>query len=185
MNGDLMDVLAAARSGRPEALRAFVEAIWPQAYRLARAVLHDHGRAEDTAQEACALTVAALGQLRGDHAFLAWFRRIVLREAYRQSRRGGPEVPVPEPRDDGSASAVSSADLDLRAAVRALPPLYRVPLVLRYVEDLSSSEIGCALGLPAATVRWRLAVARRKLGIALRGGRGQGALEPHVRGTSR
>ena len=56
----------------------------------------------------------------------------------------------------------------MRLALRRLPPELRNPIVLRYYGDLSSTDIGHILGLPAATVRGQLSVARRRLAEALR-----------------
>jgi len=56
----------------------------------------------------------------------------------------------------------------LRLALQRLPPELRNPIVLRYYGDLSSTDIGQIVGLPAATVRGRLSVARRRLADALR-----------------
>ena len=52
---------------------------------------------------------------------------------------------------------------ELGEAVRALPEDLRVVLAMRVVGELTSAEIGAALGQPAGTVRYKLAKARRAL----------------------
>jgi len=54
-------------------------------------------------------------------------------------------------------------DDDVRRALLALPEVYRVPLVLLYVEDLSYRELADALGCPVGTVMSRLHRARKIL----------------------
>lgn len=56
-----------------------------------------------------------------------------------------------------------SARLDLEAAIGRLPDSLRLPLELHYFMGLNSREIATALGVPAATVRFRLMLARRRL----------------------
>ena len=56
----------------------------------------------------------------------------------------------------------------VRAALAALPPGEREPLVMKYTLDLSSREIAARLGLTAAAVDMRLTRARRRLAETLR-----------------
>jgi RNA polymerase sigma-70 factor (ECF subfamily) len=73
--------------------------------------------------------------------------------------------------DEGRAAAgfedALAERLDVLRALAMVPMWLRVPLVLRYVDGLSSREIGLALGAPAATIRFRLALGRRRLAVAL------------------
>lgn len=56
--------------------------------------------------------------------------------------------------DPGAATWIER--LDLRDALLALPVELKLVVTLRYFGAMDSSEIGHALGLPAATVRSRL-----------------------------
>jgi RNA polymerase sigma-70 factor (ECF subfamily) len=58
---------------------------------------------------------------------------------------------------------------DLMAALRALDPEQRALVVLRHVLGYRSSELAGMLGLPAATVRTRLARALAELRTLLDG----------------
>jgi RNA polymerase sigma factor (sigma-70 family) len=60
---------------------------------------------------------------------------------------------------------------ELDRAIRRLPDDLRVALVLQVVGGQTSAEIGEALGQPAATVRYHLAQARRRLADELRSAR--------------
>jgi RNA polymerase sigma-70 factor (ECF subfamily) len=59
------------------------------------------------------------------------------------------------------------ARLDVALALGALPLALREPVVLHYLDGLTSAEIGAALGMPAATIRFRLMLARRRLALLL------------------
>jgi RNA polymerase sigma-70 factor, ECF subfamily len=156
------DVLA-ARRGDPDARDRLLAALWPRAYRLAASVVADRDLAEDAAQDALVIVATRLGTLNDPVAYPAWSARIVVnavRTAMRRARRERRPLcaGIPPPFEDGSA-----ARLDMIVALAALPRWLRIPLVLRYVDGLTSREIGTALGAPAATIRFRLALGRRRL----------------------
>jgi RNA polymerase sigma-70 factor, ECF subfamily len=150
------------------ALDALIGAVWPEAYRLAFAVLRDHGLAEDAAQEACAAIVRFLPSLKDSGAFRTWSYKIVARHALDVARRR----PRTTDLDKLSAHAIDSERsdaLDLYAALAALTPQQRTTILLRYYAGLRSDEIGEAIGIPPSTVRFHLVLARRALRKALGG----------------
>jgi RNA polymerase sigma-70 factor (ECF subfamily) len=94
-----------------------------------------------------------------------------LDEVRRRARRPVPGDPAP----DGPAAVaapVGGADagieavagrLDTDAALARLPYEFRVAVVLRDLCDLDYAEIGRVLGIPAGTVRSRIARGRAQL----------------------
>lgn len=62
----------------------------------------------------------------------------------------------------------------LEEAIRRLPEDLHQVFVLRHVGDMTSTEIGEMLGVPAGTVRYRLSTARKQLQreLAMRNGEG-------------
>jgi RNA polymerase sigma-70 factor (ECF subfamily) len=66
--------------------------------------------------------------------------------------------PGPEERAECSAEVARVV-----VALRELPDAYRVPLTLRYFNEMRLSEIGRLLQIPVGTVKSRLAVGTRKL----------------------
>ena len=51
----------------------------------------------------------------------------------------------------------------VRRAIAALPPKYREPVVLRYLQELSTGEIGRILGISENSLQVRLSRARKRL----------------------
>lgn len=159
--------LRAACGGDPEALDRVLRTLWPRAFRLALGITQDRATAEDAAQDALVLVAGRLGSLRDPLAYPAWSGRIVVNAAtaaLRRLRRHAPLV------DIGAAPRfedLAAERLDLLRALETVPLWLRVPLVLRYVDGMTSREIGFALNAPAATIRFRLALARRRLAAAL------------------
>jgi RNA polymerase sigma-70 factor, ECF subfamily len=160
------DVLA-ARAGDTEARDRLLAALWPRAFRLAASIAGDPQLAEEAAQDALVLIAARIAALRDAEAYPAWSASIVV-NAVRSARRRTPRTgPLPATIADGAFEDATAARLDVMAALAALPQWLRIPLVLRYVDGLTSREIGAALGAPSATIRFRLALGRRRLAALL------------------
>lgn len=66
----------------------------------------------------------------------------------------------PSPREVAAANETQSALEDL---AHELPEEFRVPLQMRFLEDLSYDEISEALGIPVGTVKSRINRARKQL----------------------
>ncbi|HEV3092790.1 MAG TPA: RNA polymerase sigma factor [Candidatus Cybelea sp.] len=159
------ELIESAKRNAP-AMDRLIEAVWPQAYRLAWGILRDRGLAEDAAQEAAATIARRLHALENAGAFSAWSYRIAVNCALTLARRWPTveSLPAVEPpqelRDPGDA-------LDLYNALAALTPTRRALVLLHYYAGLNSRELAAACGLPASTVRFHLMLARRALRKAL------------------
>ena len=139
-------------------------------YRVARAILHDDSEAEDAMQEAYVRAYTHLDQFAGRSAFSTWLTRIAVHEALSRlrSRNRHPQVDVTE--YDGEISMkitgkvldpeqnASTAQLKefLEEAVLNLPESYRTVIMLRDIEELSTSETAEALDLTEENVKVRL-----------------------------
>jgi RNA polymerase sigma-70 factor, ECF subfamily len=154
------ELVEAARTGGRDEIELLLRTVWPDAYRLARAVLGEGQSAEDAAQEACIVLYRSIASLRSSAAFRTWFYRIVVREASELKRRRSRIEPAP---DVTMSLADQTAHLDVWRALSALSHKQREVVVLRYFEDLSSPEIASVLGIPEGTVRFRLMIARQRL----------------------
>lgn len=155
-----IELVEAARTGGRDEIELLLRTVWPDAYRLARAILGEDRSAEDAAQEACIILYRTIASLRSGTAFRAWFYRIVVREAAELRRRRSRT----EPTTDATVSACDqTASIDVWRALSVLANKLREVVVLRYFEDLSSREIASVLGIPEGTVRFRLMVAKKRL----------------------
>jgi RNA polymerase sigma-70 factor (ECF subfamily) len=164
---DPQDDVRAARDGDRAALDRLLAALWPRAFRLALGITQHGPTAEDAAQDALVLVAARLATLRDPQAYPAWSTRLVVNAAASAARRRPAHLPL-EDRGAGAGFEEALAErLDVLGALGTLPLWLRIPLVLSYAEGLTSREIGLALGAPAPTIRFRLALARRRLAAAL------------------
>ena len=153
-------LVTAAIGGDDAGVEALLVAIWPGCFRLAASLLGDWNLAQDAAQDVCVLVHRKVRRLRSVGAFDAWLYRIVVRECSRvrrASRRREIEL------YDEHFPVDAAVTLDVWRALAQLAPELREVTVLFYFDDLSGEQIAAALHVRHATVRTRLARARRRL----------------------
>lgn len=139
-------------------------------YRVVRAILRDDDETEDVMQDALVRAYQHLNQFAGRASFSTWLTRIAVHEALARVRRRGRNQQLDEPDFDGESplnhidaspdpeQTTSEAELRqlLEEAVLALPEQYRVVVMLRDVEELSTSETAAALEITEENVKVRL-----------------------------
>jgi len=145
------------------------------AYACGYSVLGDFSLAEDAAQEAFISAWQKLGQLRQPEAFPGWFRRIVLTECNRLTRRrrlstvsldAGLELQTSHP-DPQSAIERDELTEAAFAAIEKLSLNERMVVMLFYVNEHSQNDISAFLNVPLTTVAKRLYSARVRLRVIL------------------
>jgi RNA polymerase sigma-70 factor, ECF subfamily len=143
-------------------------------FRTVRSVIRSDVEAEDVTQDAWLVAYRHIAQFEGRASFSTWLTRIAIRIALlrmRQERKlkALSEVEL-EPSDmneqqDHPARMLERRQLTelLERAIDRLPFEYRVVLVLREVEQRSTSETAESLGTTEENVRVRLHRARAAL----------------------
>jgi len=150
-------------------------------YRVARAIVRDDNEAEDVMQDAYVRAYENLHQFEGRSAFAAWLTRIAVNEALARVRLRKRFDQLEEVSENGEISldpatnapdseqTTSQAELGriLEESVLGLPEQYRTVLMLRDVEELSTTETAEVLSLTEENVKVRLhrgrALMRKKL----------------------
>lgn len=142
---------------------------------LARSLLNDPARADDVVQETWLAALVAKSRPQKMHrGWLAGILQNLARRAIRgESRRARRECAAARdvlttPTDD--LYAKSALRERIAELVNGLPELYRVPLLLRYEENLDVATIAARLGVAPSTVRTRLQRALGRLRGQLNGG---------------
>jgi len=139
-------------------------------YRIARAILRDDAEAEDVMQAAYVRAYQYLHQFAGRAPFSTWLTRIAVHEALARLRSRNRNLQMDEAEDDGELimnmaetsldpeKSASKAELGqlLEEGVLGLPEQYRTVVMLRDVEEMSTSETAAALDLTEQNVKIRL-----------------------------
>ncbi len=139
-------------------------------YRVARAILRDDAEAQDVMQDAYVRAYQHLDQFAARAPFSAWLTRIAVHEALGRLRlrKQNPQLDDTEQEGEFSMSLVETSPNPEQSASRAelgrlleealldLPDQYRTVVMLRDVEELSTSETAAALDLTEHNVKVRL-----------------------------
>jgi RNA polymerase sigma factor (sigma-70 family) len=155
------------------AFAGLVERHGPMVLRVCRQILRDSHDAEDAFQAAFLVLARRAGSLRPGTTLAPWLHEVTLRTASRLRARLAHRR-----RLEGAAAATASRvayesplepDVSevLHAELGRLPAQYRVPLILCYLEGMTSEQAARHLGWAAGTVRSRLTRGRERLRVRL------------------
>lgn len=164
------EVIERVRGGETALYEIIMRRYNQRLYRIARAILRDDGEAEDVMQDAYVRAYQYLDQYAGKAQFSIWLTRIAIHEALRRVRlrNRNEQLEDVEQDEEGSMNAIElSPDPEQRAstaevrelleeAILGLPEQYRAVVMLRDVEQMSTSEAAAALELSEENVKVRL-----------------------------
>jgi RNA polymerase sigma-70 factor, ECF subfamily len=159
-----------ARHGDKDAFGQLVLRYEQRLLRVVARFVSDPELARDLAQDTFLRVYERLATFDPSRRFGPWLFRIgvnlTLDYLRKRKRRGRwalfsdspsdrpPDPATPDPREERDLSQ------EVRAVLEKLPEKYRSVLVLRDLENFSTSEIAAILKRKEATIRWRLAEAR-------------------------
>jgi RNA polymerase sigma factor (sigma-70 family) len=146
-------------------------------YNAAYRIVNNEDEAQDVLQEAFISAFNNLDSYRGDSAFGAWMKRIVINKALTQVTKKKMErfpdddrwdVKEEEPVDifEGFPFTVEK----VRAAIEALPDGYRTVLSLYLLEGYDHGEIAEIMGITESTSKSQFNRSKKRLREVLEGG---------------
>jgi RNA polymerase sigma-70 factor, ECF subfamily len=173
-------LVASARSGDATAFDELVNRYEDKIFRLTRNITGNREDAEDAMQDAFLKAFAHLNNFHGESRFYTWLVRIAANEALMRLRRRRPnqfslDEPIqgetdllpreledwdPNPEQKYAEAEIGKILSDLMEQMDAE---YRIVLLLRDVEELSTQETAETLGISVPAVKSRLLRARLKL----------------------
>jgi RNA polymerase sigma-70 factor, ECF subfamily len=159
-------VIEACRHGDRDAFGLLFEAYKDRVFSIAVYSFNgDTAAASDVSQQIFLRLMTSIGQFRGDSAFTTWLYRLVVNACIDERRRRRRFLPFEESSpgsriEDRRPQEKNYARLEVadsvRAAIGALKPKLRLPILLKYIEGLSYEEISAVLGCSKGTVASRL-----------------------------
>ena len=160
-----------ARHGDTDAFGQLVMRYERRVMKVIRRFMSDQDLALDLAQESFLKAFDRLDQFDPSRRFGPWLFRIAVNTTYDHLRKikrkgrwmvfseaGEDRVPDPEAPDPRGELDLSQ---EVQSVLEDIPEAYRTVLVLRDLEGFSTSEVAAVTERTEATVRWRLAEARR------------------------
>jgi RNA polymerase sigma-70 factor (ECF subfamily) len=176
---ETIEVIEACRRGDREAFRALYQAHKDKVYSIALYFFHgDTAAASDATQQVFLKLITSIHSFRGDSEFATWLHRLVVNTCLDGSRKNKSREQSIEPAELERIANPASQDDDaartqmtarIQAALSSLPPKLRMPILLRYFEDLSYAEMAQALRCSAGTVASRLHQGHKMLAQKLEG----------------
>jgi len=165
------ELVRAARGGDRSALEMLLRRHHDRIAALCRRMCGNDADGADATQEALIALVRGLPRYDGRAAFSTWAYRVAtnacLDELRRRSRRPLPGLEADDSAlrsaGPGDMAEAVAARVDVDAALGRLTPEFRAAVVLRDLCTLDYAEIAEVLGLPAGTVRSRIARGRAQL----------------------
>jgi RNA polymerase sigma-70 factor (ECF subfamily) len=174
------ELLERIQQDDPQAFDLFVDRYGDRIYGFGMRVCGEREDARDIAQETLIQAYQSLKSLKEPEALKSWLYRVASNACLMKRRRGKfeprRELSLDELMPDGGSAsrseipdraslpdeelARSEARKAVRRAIRSLAPHYRIVLVLRDMEQLSTREVAQALNLAETAVKMRLHRAR-------------------------
>ena len=150
----------------PTTFEGLVASFRGRIQRAAHLLCGDLDAAEELTQETFVRAWLRWSSYAGRAAVFTWLYGILIncrREWLRKRRLSGAWTEEPVATDPAPTDQACSREEEelVRLATGRLREELREPLVLFYMQDLGIEEVGCALGIPAGTVKSRLFVARK------------------------
>jgi len=135
------------------------------AYKLCYSILKNEASAQDAVQEAFIRAYRKWETYDKNKPFRPWLSRILVNECYRILEKEKKVIHLEF--DESASSSKESLSFDehddLDKAISSLDDEQRIPLILKYIDDLTNEEIADILKLNVNTVKSRLFKARQKL----------------------
>ena len=157
-----------------EVFTQLVDAHYVALHRFALSLARNATDAADLVQQTFFIWATKGGGLRDETKAKSWLFTTLYREFLRGRRRDQRATFIedlpPQEREIASEDVDRVTRLDsgtVMAALQSVDEVFRVPLTLFYIEDLSYMEIAAALSVPIGTVMSRLSRGKAQMRAAL------------------
>lgn len=158
----MRNLIKEAKSKNPDAFMELIQQNMQSMYKVGRAILYSDEDVADAIQDTILACWEKLPLLNEEKYFKTWLIRILVNKCKDLIRKRGPLQGADEVIEEGNYDR-EYENVEWKEVLESLEEKYRLILMLYYVENFNTREIGKILNLPDATVRTRLARGRVKL----------------------
>jgi RNA polymerase sigma-70 factor, ECF subfamily len=169
-----VELMAKVSAGSAESFVDLYDRYCDRAYRVARAVCHDDGRAQEAVQDGFLAVWRSRASFHSQQGTVAaWLLTVVrnraidvarLNHKHASRRAGDDQLTELFSVDNAFETAVRRDDAQrLQASLAMLPDAQAEVITLAYYGQLSHTEIAAHLGLPAGTVKGRMRLGLQRL----------------------
>ena len=168
-----VDLIGRMQAGDTAAVGELASMYGPRIQQLAFRYVKNWEDAEEVAQDVLLKVYRKIDAFRGDAALSSWIYRITFNTAMSRLRNGrfsrphevprqedGPERSMPDPADWSSLADDQVMRGQMRErlieALKHLPEVYRIPVILRDIQGLSTEEASAVLRVKSQTLKSRL-----------------------------
>lgn len=164
-------IVTKLKSGDRRAFRLVCQLFYKQVYQAAFFITNDAGLAEDVACEAFLKLMDKIDQIKDPYKLEAWMCRTAANKARDIVRHGSSTAVFAGAGDMDLDNRLLSPETILlekerkqviQQQIRSLQPEHKYVFYLKYCKDMSVHEISTESGIPAGTVKSRLARAREE-----------------------
>lgn len=141
-------------------------------YKMAFIYVKDRETALDIMQETIYKSFRSIESLRNPKYFKTWITKVLINIAIRTIEKDSKLVYIEDDNVliDKVVQTNREENLDLYNAIDMLKKEYRVVVIMKYFNDMTSSEISKTLNISENTVKTQLSRAKKKLKVILREG---------------
>jgi RNA polymerase sigma-70 factor (ECF subfamily) len=168
------DLMAKVSGGSVESFVDLYDRYRDRAYRVARSVCHDDGRAQEAVQDGFLAVWNGRTNFRSQQGSVgAWLLTVVRYRAidvarsnhrHASRRASDDQLPTHSAWEDPCETAVMREDAQrVQASLATLPDAQAEVITLAYYGQLTHTEIAAQLGLPRGTVKGRMRLGLQKL----------------------
>lgn len=141
-------------------------------YKVAFVYVKDRDKSLDILQECIYKSFKSIKKLKEPKYFKTWITRILINIAIKTLEKDSKLVYLQDenPLINKSSESNKEENLDLYNAIDKLKKEYRLVVIMKYFNDMTSYEISKTLNIPESTVKTQLSRAKTKLKSILKEG---------------
>jgi RNA polymerase sigma-70 factor (ECF subfamily) len=166
-------IIAKVKKGDKQSFKLLYELYADYALRTAYAITKNKYDASDIVQETFIKVYKNIDSFAADKPFKPWFYRILINECNRYLNWKNKNGVTSDNLEEHINNAQNPLDDhnkydDLYQAISGLDDIYRIPIILKYLNDLPEKDVAETLNVNVNTLKSRLFKARQKLKDLLR-----------------